>query len=135
MRTTPAAPSSPRSVLRRSGPSVHDDSAGALAQELLRAITDVPEHLGDRADTLHRSGGLAHPDGVDVGIFLEDRRERIQCSQFFSTLSYLGLAAVPLAGDMIDQGPSGNSRGKPHVVHDVPDLGVHGVLTIDLDDA
>ena len=72
MRRTPTTSSSPRIVQRRSGPSVHDDSAGSLVQELLRAITDVLEHLGDRADTLHRSGGLAHPDGMDVGIPLED---------------------------------------------------------------
>src|SRR5215510_10875970 len=42
---------------------------------------------------------------------------------------------MPLAGNLIDQGPSGDSRGKPHGVHDVPDLGVHRVLAIALDDA
>ena len=108
---------------------------GIARQELLRAVTDVQEHLGDRADTLHRSGGLAHPDGMDVGIPLEDRPKRIQRGQLFSPPPYLGLAAVPLVGDAVGAGPSGNSRGKPHVVHDVPDLGVHGVLPIALDDA
>src|SRR5262249_15264783 len=84
-RRSPTASSSTRSVPHRSGPGAHDDGAGALAQELLRAFTDILEHLGDRADTLHRSGGLAHPDGMDVGIPLEDRPKRIQRGQLFST--------------------------------------------------
>src|SRR5215472_9005885 len=134
-RSSPAAPSSTRSVRRRSGSSVHDDGAGALAQELLCAVADVLKNLGDRADTVHCPGGLPHPDGVDVRILLEDRPERVERRQLLSSLSHLGLAPVPLAGHLIDQGPSGDSCGKLRVIHDVPDLGVHGVLTIALDDA
>src|SRR5215510_7816245 len=89
VRGSPAAPSSTRSVRRRSGSSVHQDRAGALAQELLRAVADVLENLGDRADTVYRPGGLPHPDGVDVGIFLEDRRERVERRQLLSAFSYL----------------------------------------------